>query len=311
MNSDPGVQTATRRSPLVVILAGIVTSALSLYGVWWLNTNTTDWHIMGWYGDYIIPAGAILVGIAAGSGYGIASYLTGFRIRRGLLGAVIALQLLAYGAAQYLEFRALVRDEPILDENGEAMSFPAYYHHRAITFTWEEHGKRGKPIGLAGYFFLGLGVVGFALGGMLVPAALLKKPYCARCQVYMKSRNLALIPTSVKARRVRKKDVEGAAAYAAENKRARGSAQAVLDRVAAAAAKGDARAIESELAPYPARARRTNWLPARLRLALVHCRDCGSGHLQQAMITGQGRGIRVTFLARNELTPDTTHLLAP
>ena len=54
---------------------------------------------MGWYGDYVIPRRRqSIVGFVAGGGYGIASYLTGFRIRRGLLLAVLALQLAGYGA---------------------------------------------------------------------------------------------------------------------------------------------------------------------------------------------------------------------
>jgi hypothetical protein len=309
-NLDAGLQ----RGPVVVLLAGVVTSALALLGVWWLNTHTDDFHVMGWYGDYVIPAGAILVGLAAGSGYGVASYLTGLRIRRGLLWSVLALQLTAYAAAQYLEFRSLVRDRPFVDEAGEPIGFVAYYHLRAINFAWDDHGHPGKPLGLAGYFFVGLGVVGFALGGVLAPAVLLKKPYCDRCQLYMKSRTLALISASVPARRVGKKDVAGQAAYAEENQRAGTTAQAVLDRVAGLAAKGDVGAMQAELAPYPPRGpegRRANKVPTRLRLGLVHCRACGAGQLEQAAITGQGQHMRVRLLARTELAPDTTHLLAP
>src|SRR5262252_10406441 len=98
---------SSSRGTLAVLLAGVTTTVLALLGVWWLDNNTTDFHVMGWYGDYVIPAGALLVGMAAGSGYGIASYLTGFRIRSAVLAAVVALQLGGYAAAQYLEFRSL------------------------------------------------------------------------------------------------------------------------------------------------------------------------------------------------------------
>ena len=85
--ASPGLSTpeSPTRGPNRVLIAGVTTTVLALLGVWWLDNNTTDFHVMGWYGNYVIPAGALLVGMAAGSGYGIASYLTGFRIRRGLL----------------------------------------------------------------------------------------------------------------------------------------------------------------------------------------------------------------------------------
>jgi hypothetical protein len=313
MAQEPVADAGASARVAVVLVAGVFTSALALLGVWWLNANTKDWHIMGWYGDYVIPAGAILVGLAAGSGYGVASYLTGLRIRRGLLWAVLGLQIGAYAAAQDLEFRALTRGSPIVDADGAPVGFLRYYHLTAINFTWDDHGRRGEPLGMWGYVFVGLGVIGFAAGGALAPAILLKKPYCDRCRLYMKGRHLALVPAGVKVRRVSKKDAAGHAAYAEEKERAAALANGVLERVAAHAAKGDARAVQSELEPYPPRGaegRRVGRLWRRLRLSLVHCRSCGKGYLQPTIMTGQGRGIRLEHLARTDVTPDVAHLLA-
>jgi hypothetical protein len=313
MAREPVADTGASGRIGIVLVAGVVTSAFALLGVWWLNANTKDWRIMGWYGDYVIPAGAILVGLAAGSGYGVASYLTGLRIRRGLLWAVLGLQLGAYAAAQYLEFRALTREDPIVDADGAPVGFLRYYHLTAINFAWDDHGHRGEPLGMWGYFFVGLGVIGFAAGGVLAPAILLKKPYCERCRLYMKNRNLALVPSSVRARRLSKKDAAGQAAYAEENERVAMTARGVLERVTAHATRGDAGAIRTELAPYPpsgSDARGVDKVLRRLRLQLVHCRSCGAGYLQPTVITGHGRGIRLEHLAHAELTPDATHLLA-
>jgi len=303
----------SRRAGLMVLLAGAVTTALALLGVWWLDNNTTGFHIMGWYGDYVIPAGALLVGLAAGSGYGVASYLTGLRIRRGVLLCVLALQLAGYAAAQYLEFRSLMSQVELADDDGQPLTFARYYHLRAVNFAWDNHGRPGEPLGGWGYFFMGLGVLGFVLGGVLAPAILLKVPYCERCALYMKSRTLALVPASVPYRKVSKKDPTAQAALQEENARAAASADGVIERVTALAAKGDALAINTVLAPYPARgseARRAGKLPARLRVGLVRCRECSAGHLQPAMMTGQGRGIRVQPLARLPLPPDATRVIA-
>src|SRR5687767_7603129 len=92
------------RTPyLFVLQCGILTSVLALAGVYWLNKKATDFHIMGWYANYIIPAGALIVGLVAGSGYGIASWVTGVRIRRKLLWTVVLLQTGAYLGAEYVE----------------------------------------------------------------------------------------------------------------------------------------------------------------------------------------------------------------
>jgi hypothetical protein len=305
--------TSRAASVLLVLVAGVVTTVLALLGVWWLDNNTKDFHIMGWYADYVIPAGALIVGLAAGTGYGVASYLTGLRIRRGLLLAVLALQLAGYAGAQYLEFQSLMREGPIVDENGEQLTFARYYHIRATSFAWNDHGKQGEPLGGWGYFFLGLGVVGFALGGLLVPAALMRMPYCERCALYMKSRQLAWVPASVPTRRVSKKDSAAQAAYAEEQERAATAASTVLARVSELAARGDGLALKAALADHPTgggEARKINRLPARLRVRLVRCRECGGGHIQPAMVTGQGRGIRVKALEKMALPPDATRVLA-
>src|SRR5215471_4983617 len=185
---------AGQRGAGPVLLAGLVTTALALLGVWWLDNHTDDFQVMGWYGDYVIPMGAILIGLAAGSGYGIASYLTGFRIRKRLLWIVLVVQISGYVAAQYLEFRSLTREGPLINAEGEELTFVRSYHLRAVGFAWkDDHGKPGTPLGQWGYFFLGLGVLGFAAGGVLAPAVLMKAPYCARCELYMKIRTLALV----------------------------------------------------------------------------------------------------------------------
>jgi hypothetical protein len=265
---------------------------------------------MGWYGDYVIPAGALLVGLTAGSGYGIASYLTGLRIRRGMLLLVLLLQLGAYFGAQLLEFKSLTREGPLVDEEGQELTFPRYYHLRAVNFAWDDHGKRGEPLGGWGYFFVGLGVVGFALGGMLAPAILLKKPYCDRCQLYMRSRVLALVPASVPRRRVSRKDAEGQAALKDQQERAVGEAGDVLGRVGELAQRNDALGIKTALTGFPPTAfGAVNRLPARLRLALVGCRSCANGYIQPAMITGQGRGIRIQKLEQLPLQPDAVRLM--
>ena len=119
---------------------------------------------MGWYLDYVIPAGAMLVGLVAGSGYGGASWVTGRKIQRRLLVTIVVLQLLAYGIAQYLIF---VSYGPLrLQGSDHTLTFPEYYDFEARHFAWkqEQSEKAGEPLGEWGYFFKTLEVAGFALG---------------------------------------------------------------------------------------------------------------------------------------------------
>ena len=140
----------------------------------------------------------------------------------------------------------------------------------------------------------------------------MKVAYCERCSLYMKSRQLAWVPASVPRRRISKKDPAAQAAYTEEQDRAATGASTVLTRMTELAARGDGLALKAALADHPGGggdARRINRLPARLRVRLVRCRECGSGHIQPAMVTGQGRGIRVKALAKMPLPPDATRIL--
>ncbi len=89
-----------------LLLSGMATAALTLLLVYWANVYG-HFNIMGWHLDYIIPAGAMLVGIMAGSGYGLFCWISGIKIPRGLLWAIILLQCVAYVAAEYIAFEQL------------------------------------------------------------------------------------------------------------------------------------------------------------------------------------------------------------
>ena len=198
------------RSYLPVLISGLATTVLALLGIYALDVNVKDFNIMGWYANYVIPAGAIIVGIVAASGYGLASWFSGIKITSRLLWTVLALQLFAYFAAQYIEFHNL---HLIHREDGRSVGFLEYYDAVARSFAWRQSdGSVGEPLGAWGYFFRGLEVLGFVGGGLIVPLVLRKAPYCPECQRYMKTRQLGLVPASVPAKKVKKSDLAGKAA---------------------------------------------------------------------------------------------------
>ena len=82
-------------SYLLVLFAGLATTAFTLLGIYWMNIHFPDINVMGWHLDYVIPAGAILVGIVSALGYGVVSWMSGIKIVRGLFWAVLFFQFSA------------------------------------------------------------------------------------------------------------------------------------------------------------------------------------------------------------------------
>ncbi len=297
MTREAGGSTA----PLV-LLGGAVTIALALAGVW--LADRAGESVMGWYADYVIPVGAILVGLVASSGFGIASWASGTKITGLLLLAVIAMLLGGYWLAQYLEFRLTFPDGAVL-ANGDPAGFLDYYDAVTRSFRWIEHDKPGQPLGALGYL-LRLGeVVGFTGGGMIVPFTLRKLPYCDACRVYMRSPLVARIPAGIAWRKINaKKHPQEAQAQEEQARQALDAGTATLQAIVAASTK-DGPALGQALNEHgPKATRAVEKLSARIWIQLVHCRHCAHGELRADLVTGQGKQIRRTALARTPVRAD-------
>jgi hypothetical protein len=280
-------------------MSGVLTSAAALAGVYWLGKNTNDFHIMGWYASYVIPAGAMIVGIAAGSGYAIASWLTGTRISRGLLLVVLLLQTGAYVTAEYVDYRDVMdglRQRGLM--LGPEPSFLEYYDFKARSFAWNKRGagnQPGEPLGGWGYVFVLLGAAGFILSGLIAPAVLSATPYCARCQRYMKTKLLGVLPASVPAKKIAKSDQTAQEAHVKEQEQAAVNADAAVARLGAAIAEGRADVVKYELlAAGPAKG--NEHLPSRVRVSLTWCKSCREGQMIVALVSGVGQTLQETKL---------------
>lgn len=297
----PQAKSPTRVVP--VILAGVASTALALVGVYLLDARA-DFNIMGWHFNYVIPAGAIIVGLVASSGYGLASYFTGLKIRKGLLWTILLLQLGAYFAAQYVVFAS--QGPLVLRGTKHQISFPEYFDLVARNFAWkDEHSdKPGEALGAAGYFFVLLEIAGFVGGSLIVPGVLMKRPYCELCQVYMKRKSLATIAASVRPRKVKKTDEAGTTAYAAEQQAAYQQGSGQLNEFARLAAAGEVAGFRQHVTSLASSRKPASKLPARMTVTLVRCRGCNSGYLDATLLTGQGKQIKRQSLARFDLSPD-------
>lgn len=296
------------RPYLPVLLSGLGTTALTLLGIYLLDTKASDFHIMGWYANYVIPAGAIIVGIAASSGYGLASWFSGVKITRKLLWTVLALQFAAYFAAQYIEFINL---HLVYRASGQPVGFFTYYDAVARSFAWKQsNGSMGEPLGVWGYFFRGLEVVGFVAGGLIVPLALLKAPYCPDCQRYMKTRQLAFVPASVPNRKVKKSDVAGKAAFEAEQQQALEGGKQIVAAIQQCVAGNNAAEFRKKVAELQTRKKRTIMLPVRFSLQMIHCKRCYSGRLIAKMLIGQGKRLKHSEFASTDLHSELVREIA-
>jgi len=283
-----------------VLLAGATTTALALFGVWAL-AHFTDENVMGWYANYVIPVGPILVGLVASSGFAVGSFASGAKITGRLLAMVLVMLVVAYALAQWLEFRLLF-PEGAVRTDGSAVGFFDYFDIATRSIAFQEKNKEmGSPLGAWGYLVRLADVVGFAGGGVLIPLALRAQPYCAACANYMRHPVIALLPAGILAKRISKKDAAALAAREASSREAMARAEVNLQRVFASS--NDPRSFAGtvdEVGPLAER-RKTGKLTARVQVQLVHCRRCASGELRAALVTGQGKQMRTVPMTAKPL----------
>ncbi|MBI4230486.1 MAG: hypothetical protein HY608_06590 [Planctomycetes bacterium] len=296
----------SRKAQMYVLLGGASTSvgALSLTG--WLARSTGDFNVMGWYANYIIPIGPILVGLVAGSGYGIASWIRGVKITRGLLAAVLLLQCATYAYAQFDEYRTFA---PAY-EDGTPVPFTTYYDFVTRSIAFQSGAKEGKPLGAIGYGVRFLELLGFVFGAVFAPIVLKSKPYCERCSRYMKTRAVALVPAGLPPKQFKKEEYEAAEAYRKEQQtafaRGRGEAQGLLAAVLA----GRMEEAHRLCAAAPVR-KEIRQLTGRVAIDLSRCPSCSGGLLLARVFSGQGKDLRIESIGTVPLAPVAVRVLQP
>ena len=244
----------------VVTAAGAATTLLALAAVFALAHSGEN--VMGWYANYVIPVGALLVGAVAASGYGIAAWFSGLKMTRRLMFSVCAQLLVSYFIAQYEEYRHWV-------PNGE-VGFWSWFDLTTRAFAFAHHdGTPGSPFGAAGYAMRALEIGGYIVGGFLVPAALHKKPYCDACRTYRRQKRIALFPGGFPGD---------------------GGESAFRDLYAAAHV-GDRAGVEQlirDLGDLEDQ-RATNAFSSRITVWTVRCPRCAEGYLAATRTEGHGK----------------------
>lgn len=164
----------------IVFIAGVTTSALVL----WLVAGTS---IMGWYLYYIIPIGALIVGVLSGLGYAIAARSVNMTLSPAFVTGMVSVALVDYFAALYITYDNLLATT---GADATRYSFVQFLRDSCelISFSGGDGSSPGNPIGLWGYFFKSLEVIGYVAGATL-PAKMAVTsvsgtPDCPRCKQY-------------------------------------------------------------------------------------------------------------------------------
>ncbi len=168
----------------LILYGGLATSAGALFFVY-LVANM-GFNLMGLYWLFIVPVGAIIVGMASGVGYAVMSKWTNFRATGCYLWLVLGVSLVTYGASHYVTYRH------VLSANGlttDQVSFVDYI--RVTTESAEmadKDGDDGFTVGKFGYLLLLLEAVGFSASAVIPLLIVSQGAYCEDCGKYMKKK---------------------------------------------------------------------------------------------------------------------------
>lgn len=267
---------------VTVFFGGLTTSLLTLAGVWWLSR--VGWDPMGLYANYVIPVGAILVGIIAGLGYTLAAMWKNCRIGKGLVAAILLLQLVIYFAAQYITYRVE------MGPAAQIVSFSHYYQMVVESRGWEEKGAAAQPFGKWGWGIEALSIAGFMLGSLLPMATLTGKPYCDYCNIYMKKGTKRLLYADVETRKISRKDAEAQAAYESERQAASEAALGELSQVVSLIGE---RRYDEALARVDSlpELKDSAKVPRKLSIEVHRCPMCDNFHLQASQTEVNGSNV--------------------
>src|SRR4051812_14166535 len=150
-----------RRAPTYVVIAGLLTTALTLLGLHFLQEHV-ETDVMSFTVKYVIPLGALGVGFVAGLGYAMAAYFMNVRVHGWLIWTIVLFQVWAYFAAHFIEFKA--QGPLVHPDTGAPVSFVEYYHYNTTHMVWIKNptgarssGGSREELGTTGYFYRGLG----------------------------------------------------------------------------------------------------------------------------------------------------------
>lgn len=169
----------------IVQIAGALTTLAAFALVFAAAKAGTN--IMGYYVNWVLPVGALFVGLLAASGYAIAAWFTGLKMTSRMMWSITGQLVLSYFIAQYETYHLHVAPHT-------SLGFFEWFDlaTRAFSFS-QRNGEPGSGLGAVGYLFRVLEIAGFVGGGVIVPLGLRSKLYCDTCRTYKRDKAIAVI----------------------------------------------------------------------------------------------------------------------
>ncbi|MBW8909078.1 MAG: hypothetical protein JF620_08665 [Mesorhizobium sp.] len=171
---------------LGVAVFGLISFVLVALAVIGIN-RLTGFNIFSFSFWVFIPAGALLTGVAAASGYYFASLFFHTRPTWFLLAQILIVTAAAQLVIYYGEYRSLVLDDGTMAS--DAIGFRDYLD----TYLRSMHLRAGHgghidtgEVGDFGYWLAVIDFVGFVLGGLFVFFMLQTYPSCWKCSRYLR-----------------------------------------------------------------------------------------------------------------------------
>ena len=267
------VEHALVRAQWFVIQTGLITTGLALFGVYVLANRINDMHVMTLYVLRYIPAGPIIIGVIAASGYTLGAWWSGVRVRGGLLATVLLLQFAAYLLAQYTEFASLNLRYP---ETGNDVEFTTYFHHTTMSLL--SFLRDGMIVSLSpwGYAMRLAEAALFSIGGVASALVLVGQPTCPICRGLLQRKRVATVSSS--------------------------AAAAALARMSELARQGDPQRFADAVRVYDEGAAGPPADDPPLDLCVRRCKACGYGYVE--VETARAQGFAVIVPPRTDVTSD-------
>jgi hypothetical protein len=274
-----------------VILGGLLTTALTLAGLYWMGANRNG-GVMGLYLNGLIPIGALFVGLLTASGYSIAARLLHTKVSGLLLCLVLFLQISTYFLSHYIKY---VHNISMIEARlGKHLSIDFFHYYDATTRSMRRVSKYSgmqPAMGNWGYGVRLLEIIGFVGGGVWVPLKLSKSDYCNQCRVYMEYKFLLWVPASITAREANEKaDTEG---------------HALAEQIAVWGKEGDGESFKTKTIFRSTLIERNMacTLPSSIEITMTYCPRCYGGILKRTHHEKEGEVINKKKMDDVELSP--------
>ncbi len=168
----------------LLLLAGVATAVLTAIGLLLLE-ETANFSLYSMTIMFVIPVGAILSGMVAGTGLFGAARLMNMRPHFGVLLNMLVAGAIVYFLINYVPYQRMVAESP---EFAEQFTFPTYLDLRIrSTQVMVGRGGNGQAVELSPFWAYTREIIegcGFLLGGLFLFGILGSAPYCESCSKY-------------------------------------------------------------------------------------------------------------------------------